>query len=151
MFPSSVLPAGVPRRMIFNHNGIVGFVGTRQCYIGVPSSHPWYGTVDDYSSPDSKEFPGVHGGVTWSSKEFPGDPGEDVPDGKFWIGWDYNHFPNSASMSTGKSYGITPTFEMLRDELLMVYNVAISDDGGDGDKDGSDGDKDGSDKDDDDA
>jgi len=122
----SVLPEGVDFEVVTPPNDdALGVVTRRQGYIVFPPTHPWRNGMDasEYYVPD---FPDVHGGITYirSGSEFVSQhPGLDVPDDSVVVGWDYNHFISSDD--TALSYGVLATFEIIRDEVLMVYAAAM--------------------------
>ena len=127
MMQQTVLPTGVSGQVVFvDSNNIVGVVGRRQGYVGVPRGHSWDGVITvDSGECNSLPFPDVHGGVTWSSNEAPSNiPASHSTQDLYWIGWDYCHYCGSNDMMMGISYGVRPTFEILRDEVLRVCNAA---------------------------
>jgi len=129
MINNSVLPINVSGQVVFDNNNIVGVVGRRQGYVGVPRGHPWDGVITvDSEECKSLPFPDVHGGVTWSNNIPSSIPASHSNKDLYWIGWDYCHYCGSSSSSSdmmlGISYGVTPTYNMLRDEVLRVCNAA---------------------------
>lgn len=125
---SSVLPSGKIYQVVYNQNNIIGFLARRQCYIAVLSEHKYYGKNDDWLN--SSDFPQVHGGVTWSysygTNPVLKDAIASIPEltAQHWvIGWDYNHFANMEQMMTGLSYGVKPTFELLKNECVDVCKI----------------------------
>lgn len=59
--------------------------GTHPCgYVGVRKNHVLYGK--DYTDDGFPDI-AVHGGITFSEGNV-----HEVDDGRWWIGWDYNHY-----------------------------------------------------------
>ena len=122
---NSVLPNGQSSAVVFEQDGVVGVVGRRMGYVGVPRSHLWSGVVDDDGrNSDELPFPDVHGGVTWAGPVPSSVPAAYAGRDLYWVGWDYNHFCGDNDMRLGLSYGVRPTYAMLRDEVVRVCQVA---------------------------
>ena len=120
--PRSVLPEGISHKVVFNNgSGIVGIVSKRQGYVAFPKDHPYNGLSEN----DSGNFPKVHGGITWWGN-LPDDIHNELNlENYYSIGWDYNHFSNSSEQQHCISNDISPTFQIISDEVLMVCQKAL--------------------------
>jgi hypothetical protein len=124
---NSILPSGQIYKIVYNQNNVIGFLARRQCYVAVLPGHQYYEKDDDWLN--SSDFPPVHGSVTWThsygTHPVLRDAIASIPEltPQHWvIGWDYNHFANMEQMMSGLSYGIKPTFELLKNECIDVCN-----------------------------
>ena len=74
-----------------------GHLGALCGYVGVSTSHPWYGTAYD----DQASTLDIHGGLTFAdqcyettdeSKHVCHTPGENEPNNVWWFGFDCGHY-----------------------------------------------------------